>query len=106
MFDNTSSAVLESPSCVRRVPMPKETLPPDPAEVRPPFLEQVVAVLVLALPVAGTIAGIVLLCTYGISWTSAILFLVGYFLTINGIGIGYHRLASHNSFKTHRLIRA
>lgn len=74
--------------------------------VRPPLLEQLVAVAVLSIPVLATVAGLVQLCFYGISGTSALMLVVMYVLTINGIGIGYHRLASHNAFQTHRVLRA
>ena len=74
--------------------------------VRPPLLEQLVAVAVLSIPALATVAGFVQLCLYGISGTSLLMLVVMYVLTINGIGIGYHRLASHNAFQTHRLLRA
>lgn len=74
--------------------------------VRPPLLEQLVAVAVLGIPALATVAGIVQLCVYGISGTSILVLVVMYVLTVNGIGIGFHRLASHNAFQTHRGVRA
>src|SRR5689334_12581941 len=74
--------------------------------VRPPLSEQLVAVAVLSIPALATAAGLVQLCFFGISGTSFLMLVVMYVLTINGIGIGYHRLASHNAFQTHRVLRA
>jgi stearoyl-CoA desaturase (delta-9 desaturase) len=65
-----------------------------------------VAVAVLGIPILGTVAGVVQLCCYGISWTSILMLSVMYVLTVFGISIGYHRLASHNSFQTYPVVRA
>ena len=46
--------------------------------VRPPLLEQLVAVAVLSIPALATVAGFVQLCLYGISGTSLLMLVVMY----------------------------
>jgi stearoyl-CoA desaturase (delta-9 desaturase) len=74
--------------------------------LRPPLLEQVIGAGVLIVPALATALAIVLMCLDGISRVSALMLIVMYTLTGFGICIGYHRLGTHNSFKTLPVIRA
>src|SRR5581483_3408377 len=43
---------------------------------------------------------------WGFRWTDLGLLLGGYFLTALGITVGFHRLFTHRSFETYRIIQA
>lgn len=69
-------------------------------------LSHAIAVAVLVIPALAFLAGMVLLHLEGIRLVPVLILAVGYILTGGGIGIGYHRLVSHKSFQTRRVIRA
>jgi stearoyl-CoA desaturase (delta-9 desaturase) len=56
----------------------------------------------LVVPFVATIAAIVLLWGRVVSWHDLALFAVMYVLTAAGITVGFHRMLTHRSFRTHK----
>jgi stearoyl-CoA desaturase (delta-9 desaturase) len=56
----------------------------------------------MVVPFVATIAAIVLLWGRLVSWHDLALFGVMYVITAGGITIGYHRMLTHRSFRTHK----
>jgi stearoyl-CoA desaturase (Delta-9 desaturase) len=56
----------------------------------------------VVVPFAATLAAIVLLWDRLVSWPDLVLLAGMYLLTAAGITIGFHRLLTHRSFKTHK----
>lgn len=73
---------------------------------RPPFSTRAASLLVVVVPFIGLACAIYLLWGVGFNWTHLMLLLVGYFLTGLGVTIGYHRLFTHRSFETGRVVTA
>ena len=72
---------------------------------RPPLTAQLASVLVIVLPFAGLVAAIIHLWGGGFSWLHLGLLLGGYLLTAFGITVGYHRLFTHNAFRTSATVK-
>lgn len=70
-------------------------------------LHTLLALVVVGLPTIATAAALVLALGYGVGFgpVEAALVVVFYALTIVGIGCGYHRLFSHQSYKTTTPVR-
>lgn len=78
----------------------------EPEGVEPvPFWLQSVKFVIIVLPFIGLITAMVLLWGRGIGWTEVGLFLGMYILTGFGITVGFHRLFSHRSFETSRIVQ-
>ncbi len=61
----------------------------------------------VVLPLAGLVAAIVLLWQHGwMGWLHVTMLVAGWILTGLGITVGFHRLLSHRSFTTYRVVRA
>jgi stearoyl-CoA desaturase (Delta-9 desaturase) len=56
----------------------------------------------MVVPFAATVAAIVLLWGQVVSWHDLALFGVMYVITAAGITVGYHRMLTHRSFRTHK----
>src|SRR5436189_4624534 len=56
----------------------------------------------VVVPFVATLAAIVLLWNSLVSWPDLVLLAGMYLLTAGGITIGYHRLLTHRSFRTHK----
>ena len=56
----------------------------------------------MVVPFAATLAAIVLLWGSLVSWHDLALFAVMYVLTAAGITVGFHRMLTHRSFRTHK----
>jgi stearoyl-CoA desaturase (Delta-9 desaturase) len=54
------------------------------------------------VPFAATLAAIALLWDRLVSWDDLVLLAVMYLITAGGITIGFHRLLTHRSFRTHK----
>jgi stearoyl-CoA desaturase (Delta-9 desaturase) len=54
------------------------------------------------VPFAATLAAIVLLWDRLVSWHELVLLAVMYLITAGGITVGFHRLLTHRSFRTHK----
>ncbi len=66
---------------------------------------KVINLLGIVLPFIGLVLAISLLWNRMVGVTELTILLVGYVLTGAGITVGYHRLFTHRSFKTHRGVR-
>ena len=73
---------------------------------RPSFLVKAVNLAAVIVPFAGFVAAAVLLWGIGFSWLHLSLMVAMYLLTAVGITIGYHRLFTHRSFETNRVVKA
>ncbi len=56
----------------------------------------------MVVPFAATLAAVVLLWGSLVSWHDLALFAVMYVLTAAGITVGFHRMLTHRSFRTHK----
>jgi stearoyl-CoA desaturase (delta-9 desaturase) len=56
----------------------------------------------VVVPFAATLAAIALLWDRLVSWDDLVLLAVMYLITAGGITIGFHRLLTHRSFRTHK----
>jgi stearoyl-CoA desaturase (Delta-9 desaturase) len=64
----------------------------------------IIAALVVCVPLVGTIAAIFLALYFGVSAIAIGLFVVGYLLTTLAVTMGFHRYFSHRSFSTSRAL--
>ncbi|MEL6329376.1 MAG: acyl-CoA desaturase [Planctomycetota bacterium] len=62
--------------------------------------------LLVLIPFAGLIAAITLLWGIAFSWVHLVVMGVMYLITMLGVTVGYHRLFTHKSFKTPKLVEA
>jgi stearoyl-CoA desaturase (Delta-9 desaturase) len=76
-----------------------------PASVSFQKMERRIALIVVITPFLGLVAAILLFWQRGIRPFDLVILAVMYSLAVLGIGIGYHRLASHRSFETSSAIR-
>jgi stearoyl-CoA desaturase (delta-9 desaturase) len=76
------------------------------ANLRARTLERRIALAFVLLPVVGLVAGIALAWGHGVGRIELALLAGMYFFTSIGIGIGYHRLVAHGSFRTWTPVRA
>ena len=60
----------------------------------------------IVLPFAGLIVGIAMLWGWGFSWVHLGILIGMYLATGFGITVGYHRLFTHKSFETNRVVKA
>src|SRR5438034_6042379 len=66
---------------------------------------KLLSLLAVALPFTGLVAGGILLWGWGFSWVHLGLLLGMYVLSALGITVGFHRLFTHHSFETNRVIQ-
>lgn len=86
-----------------------ETNRSTPAKEPPPaaFSEKLYMMLAVVLPPLGLLAAMALCWQWGfMGWTYVTMFVAGWILTASGITIGFHRLITHRSFETYRIVRA
>lgn len=71
-----------------------------------PWDIKVCMTLAVAVPLVGSIGASVLLWQYGwMGWEYVAMLLGGWLVTELGITVGFHRLMSHRSFETFRIVR-
>jgi stearoyl-CoA desaturase (delta-9 desaturase) len=70
-----------------------------------PLLERVINLIAVFLPFVGLIAAAIFLWGEGLSWIHLGLLVVMYILTGVGITVGFHRLFTHRSFETTRVVQ-
>lgn len=68
--------------------------------------ERLIAALTIGAPSIAMIIAVPYYLVSGISGLSTLLLITFYSITVLGIGVGYHRMASHQSFKTTAPMRA
>ncbi|GJM19539.1 MAG: stearoyl-CoA 9-desaturase [Phycisphaeraceae bacterium] len=67
-------------------------------------LLRAINLVAILLPLVGLVAAIVLLWPFGMNWVPLGLLAVMYALTGLGVTVGYHRLFTHKSFETGRVM--
>jgi stearoyl-CoA desaturase (delta-9 desaturase) len=77
----------------------------NPAPPRVSFGMKVAILIGVMLPFAGFVAAFVLLWGRGFSWVQLALLLGMYVLSALGITVGFHRLFTHKSFETNRVVQ-
>ena len=82
-----------------------ETGPPMQTPLRLSFGERAANLVAIILPFLGLVAAIVFLWGRGFSWIELGLLLGMYGVTAIGITVGYHRLFTHRSFETNRVVQ-
>lgn len=68
-------------------------------------LLRIATLLAVILPFVGLVAAAVSLWGWGFSWGELALLLGMYLATAIGITVGYHRLFTHRSFETNRVVK-
>ena len=102
------TAELEVPAVPQAVP--EAPVGATPAEVRPvsmPFVDRLASAVITAVPPILLAVGIAL--GWGgawVNWQDLVNLAVSYVVIGSGITVGFHRLLTHRSFKTSRLLRA
>jgi stearoyl-CoA desaturase (delta-9 desaturase) len=77
-------------------------LPPSPPPLgKAPFLERLITLLAITIPLLGVIAAPFFVWGWGFGWTDLSLFLGMSFITTLGVTVGFHRLFVHRSFATY-----
>jgi stearoyl-CoA desaturase (delta-9 desaturase) len=95
---------------VQAVPQPAPVAESEAAEVRPvsmPFVDRLASAVITAVPPILLAVGIGL--GWGgvwVNWQDLVNLAVSYVVIGSGITVGFHRLLTHRSFKTSRLLRA
>lgn len=74
--------------------------------IRPPWWSRTLTLLFIVVPFIGLLAAVYTLWGVGFSWLHLSLLLGGYILTGLGVTVGYHRLFTHKSFETGRILTA
>jgi stearoyl-CoA desaturase (delta-9 desaturase) len=73
---------------------------------RPPLSARIGSVVVIIVPFVALIAAVIMIWNSPFSWLNLSMFLGGYVLTVLGVTIGFHRLFTHKSFHTNRVVAA
>jgi stearoyl-CoA desaturase (delta-9 desaturase) len=68
-------------------------------------VQQVSAVLLICLPLAGVAYAVVRLWNHGIGWLDLSLTLGMYLITGHGLSVGFHRMFTHGSFRPSRPLK-
>ena len=69
------------------------------------LVARIATLTAITLPFAGVVAAFILLWGWGFSWTQLGILIVMYVLTALGITVGFHRLFTHRSFETNRVVQ-
>lgn len=70
------------------------------------WFEKAIILAVVIIPLLATVLAIVLLWERYVSWVDLGLFFALYIITGFGVTIGFHRLLTHRSFETNRVVKA
>jgi stearoyl-CoA desaturase (Delta-9 desaturase) len=92
-------------STVLPVANPPADLPVDSNAERISLTLRVTNLIAVILPLVGLAAAIVMLWGWGFYWTDFGLLLGMYLSTAIGITVGFHRLFTHHSFETNRVVQ-
>jgi stearoyl-CoA desaturase (delta-9 desaturase) len=76
-------------------------LPPSSPLGKAPFLERLITLLAITIPLLGVIAAPFFVWGWGFGWTDLGLFLGMSLFTTLGVTVGFHRLFVHRSFATY-----
>ena len=111
MSPETRSAISPAPVPVRPKPAPYDGISPFPdvdAPARPRadrVLQLVVTWVLVAMPVGGLVAAVILLWGHGVDLTDVLLGLLFYVLTGLGVTVGFHRCFTHRAFTARPALR-
>jgi stearoyl-CoA desaturase (Delta-9 desaturase) len=83
----------------------RELAPLIPASERAPLKVRAALVVAVTGPFFGLVVAIVLFWGWGIRWSDLALLIAMYVLTAIGITVGFHRLFTHRSFETNRIVQ-
>jgi stearoyl-CoA desaturase (delta-9 desaturase) len=83
----------------------KESLRLDGKTAPLPLSTRLLSLVAVVAPVAGLITGCILLWGSGFGWVHLSIFVGMYLLSGLGITVGYHRLFTHRSFETYRVVQ-
>jgi stearoyl-CoA desaturase (Delta-9 desaturase) len=95
------TAITSSPATLSGLPSPASEIPVP----RMSLGMRIATLVTVTLPFFGLLAAFVLLWGHGFSWVDLTLLLGMYALTGLGITVGFHRLFSHRSFETSRVVQ-
>lgn len=70
-----------------------------------PLSSKIVTLAAVIIPFLGLLAAIVSLWGWACGWGALVLLIVMYLLTGFGITVGFHRLFTHQSFETNRVVK-
>jgi stearoyl-CoA desaturase (Delta-9 desaturase) len=100
-LDTTETVPTTSVS--RPAPAAARPAGPDP-DARPPMPrgERLANLAGVVVPFLGLLAAIVLLWNRAVDWIDLAILAGGYLVCAFGVTVGYHRLLTHRSFKTHK----
>lgn len=104
--DPVSAPPSNSASCAEYdgfSPFPDVDAPPRPRTDR--VLQLVVTWVLVAMPVGGLVAAVILLWGHGVGLTDVLLGLLFYVLTGLGVTVGFHRCFTHRAFKAKPALR-
>ena len=72
-----------------------------------PFMQKAIMMVAVVVPFIGCIAACILTWQYGwMGWPYLMMLLGGWIISTLGITVGFHRLCTHRSFETYRVVRA
>jgi stearoyl-CoA desaturase (delta-9 desaturase) len=69
-------------------------------------VDWIIALLVVVVPTIAAVAAIPLAVARWISWSDVLIAAVMYFFSAAGLGVGFHRLLTHRSFKCGPVVRS
>lgn len=91
---------------IEALPAPEDTHDHSVSHERLPAAHRAIVLAVIVIPFIGFLTAVVFAWGWGITWTEVALLLAMYVLTGFGVTVGYHRLFTHRSFGTGRIITA
>lgn len=77
-----------------------------PSRPRAPLGARVATLIAVVLPLAGLVAAVTMLWGVAFDWVHLCTLVGMYVLTVFGVTVGYHRLFTHKSFETPRIVAA
>jgi stearoyl-CoA desaturase (delta-9 desaturase) len=82
-----------------------ESFVPDNTRTPLPLFTRLFSLVAVVAPLVGLVAGCILLWDWGFTWVHLSLFVGMYLLTAVGVTVGFHRLFTHRSFETNRVVQ-
>jgi stearoyl-CoA desaturase (delta-9 desaturase) len=100
--DPIDPASIDAPATGPRSALPETGLARSKAAAR---AEQVILVLLIAVPLAAVIAAIPVAWGWGLGWHDLVIAAVMYAISGHGITVGFHRYFTHKAFKAKKALR-
>src|SRR2546421_11193497 len=70
-----------------------------------PLLQRFIVLVIVIVPFLATVLAIVLLWKRAVHWSDLVLLATMYSLVAFGVTVGYHRMLTHRSFRSHPLVK-